>query len=221
MRACESENRRCWLFKARPSSEFGRGDTKCLILGPGGGGGKSLPHLVCVKPFPSEKGRVYGSDPAELGRERRPFPLLGTGARRMHKASSWSCDPHPELKGSDLENSPTSILSLKFQQMFAFRQPPAAGIPGLSSVPGAPELPGVGLLSARPVWSLRVPDGQGSVVLLGSRHSRSVPGCQLEGPADTSLRPLLTDQETEAQRADHTENQRQTWDSNHTFLTLS
>lgn len=53
----------------------------------------SLPHLVCVKPFPSEKGCVYGSNPAEMGREGRHFPLLGIGAPRMHKASFWSCDP--------------------------------------------------------------------------------------------------------------------------------
>ena len=74
---------------------FGRGDTECLILGPGGGGGKSLPHLVCVKPFPSEKGCVYGSNPAEMGREGRHFPLLGSAAPRMHEASFWSSDPVP------------------------------------------------------------------------------------------------------------------------------
>lgn len=175
---CEGENRRCWLFKARPSSEFGRGDTECLILGPGGGGGKSLPHLVCVKPFPSEKGCVYGSNPAEMVREGRHFPLPGVGAPRMHKASFWSCDPHPELNSTNFENSPTSILSLKLQQMFAFRRPLAAGIAGLRSVPGAAELPRVGRLSARPVWGPRVPDGEGSAVLLGSRDLRDVPGCQ-------------------------------------------
>lgn len=60
---------------------FGRGDTERLILGPGGGGGKSLLHLVCVKSFPSEKGCVYGSNPAEMGRAGLHFSVLNTGAQ--------------------------------------------------------------------------------------------------------------------------------------------
>lgn len=74
---------------------FGRRDTECLILGPGGGGGKSLLHLVCVKSFPSEKGCVYGSNPAEMGREGLHFPVLGSGAQGMHRASFGSSDPIP------------------------------------------------------------------------------------------------------------------------------
>lgn len=169
MRTCEGENRRCWLFKARPSSEFGRGDTECLILGPGGGGGKSLPHLVCVKPFPSEKGCVYGSNPAEMGIGGHHFALPGTGAPRMHKASFWSSDP---IASSNLEKSAASTLSVDLQQMFAFRRPPAAGPGGARLHPWClrtpPELADCqlglsGVLGARMVrgqqccWDPRIP----------------------------------------------------------------
>lgn len=74
---------------------FGRGDTERLILGPGGGGGKSLLHLVCVKSLPSEKGCVYGSNPAEMGRAGLHFSVLNSGAQGMHRASFWSSDLIP------------------------------------------------------------------------------------------------------------------------------
>lgn len=74
---------------------FGRGDTESLILGAEGGGGMSLLHLVCVKPFPSEKGCVYGSNPAKMGREGPRFPILGSVAQGTQGSSFWSSDPIP------------------------------------------------------------------------------------------------------------------------------
>lgn len=73
--------------------KFGRGGTERLILGPGGGGGKSLLHLVCVKPFPSEKGCVYDSSRAEMGWGGAPLSVLGSGAQGVHRASFWPSDP--------------------------------------------------------------------------------------------------------------------------------
>lgn len=156
----------------------GREDIEGLILGPEGGGGKSLQHLVHVRPFPSEKGYVYGSYSADVGQEGRSFPLLGSDARECPKLPSVPPDP-PQR---DI------LVSLKLKQTFAFRRPAAAGPAGPSSILVPQDPASAGQLGSPGILILGVldgrPPGPDSLCPLDARVSEP------EGPAETSPSPL-------------------------------